>query len=118
MAAVSYYVPRLQHYARLFSTSLHLRFGVAYIEAMAGGVPAIGCRGEDGPEEIAASGHGIRLVAPGDPEDLARAIRHLHDDPARREGLARNGRRAEQELGWSVQRQKYLGVFDALMRRG
>ena len=30
-------------------------FGVAYVEAMAGGVPAIGCRGEDGPEEIAAS---------------------------------------------------------------
>ena len=29
-------------------------FGVAYVEAMAGGVPAIGCRGEDGPEEIAA----------------------------------------------------------------
>jgi glycosyltransferase involved in cell wall biosynthesis len=52
-------------------------FGVAYIEAMAGAVPAIGCRGEDGPEEIAASGHGIRLVAPGDPEDLAREIGEL-----------------------------------------
>jgi teichuronic acid biosynthesis glycosyltransferase TuaC len=49
-------------------------FGVAYIEAMAGGVPAIGCRGEDGPEEIAASGGGIRLVAPGDPEELAREL--------------------------------------------
>ena len=35
-------------------------FGVAYIEAMAGGVPAIGCRGEDGPEEIAAAGGGHR----------------------------------------------------------
>ncbi len=52
-------------------------FGVAYIEAMAGAVPAIGCRGEDGPEEIAASGHGIRLVAPGDPEDLARELGEL-----------------------------------------
>ena len=30
-------------------------FGVAYVEAMAGGVPAIGCRGEAGPEEIAAA---------------------------------------------------------------
>jgi teichuronic acid biosynthesis glycosyltransferase TuaC len=49
-------------------------FGVAYVEAMAGGVPAIGCRGEDGPEEIAASGAGIRLVAPADPEDLAREL--------------------------------------------
>ena len=39
-------------------------FGVAYVEAMAAGVPAIGCRGEDGPEEIAAAGGGIELVAP------------------------------------------------------
>src|SRR4051794_32640735 len=46
-------------------------FGVAYVEAMAAGVPAIGCRGEDGPEEIAAAGDGIRLVPPGDPEVLA-----------------------------------------------
>ncbi len=37
-------------------------FGVAYVEAMAAGVPAIGCRGEDGPEEIAAAGGGIELV--------------------------------------------------------
>jgi teichuronic acid biosynthesis glycosyltransferase TuaC len=51
--------------------SVHEAFGVAYVEAMAGGVPAIGCRGEDGPEEIAASGDGIRLVPPADPEALA-----------------------------------------------
>jgi len=55
-------------------------FGVAYIEAMAGAVPAIGCRGEDGPEEIAAAGHGIRLVAPGEPEDLARELGELLAD--------------------------------------
>jgi glycosyltransferase involved in cell wall biosynthesis len=55
-------------------SSVDEAFGVAYVEAMAGGVPAIGCRGEDGPEEIAASGGGIRLVAPADPEDLAREL--------------------------------------------
>jgi teichuronic acid biosynthesis glycosyltransferase TuaC len=49
-------------------------FGVAYVEAMAGGIPAIGCRGEDGPEEIAAAGAGMRLVPPGDPEALAREL--------------------------------------------
>jgi glycosyltransferase involved in cell wall biosynthesis len=52
-------------------------FGVAYIEAMAGGVPAIGCRGEAGPEEIAASGGGMRLVPPADPESLARELRTI-----------------------------------------
>jgi glycosyltransferase involved in cell wall biosynthesis len=50
-------------------------FGVAYVEAMAGGVPAIGCEGEPGPEEIAAAGGGIVLVAPRDPAALAAAIR-------------------------------------------
>jgi teichuronic acid biosynthesis glycosyltransferase TuaC len=68
-------------------------FGVAYIEAMAAGVPAIGSRGEDGPEEIAASGGGIELVAPGDPAALADAIDALLSDPARRE--ARGGQARE-----------------------
>jgi glycosyltransferase involved in cell wall biosynthesis len=52
-------------------------FGVAYVEAMAGGVPAIGCRGEPGPEEIAAAGGGIRLVPAADPEAIAAELRQL-----------------------------------------
>lgn len=53
-------------------------FGVAYIEAMAAGVPAIGARGEPGPEEI---GDGLVLVPPGDPERLAAQIAELIDEP-------------------------------------
>ena len=49
-------------------------FGVAYVEALACGVPAIGCLGEGGPEEIAAAGDGMLLVPPGDVEELAAAI--------------------------------------------
>jgi len=52
-------------------------FGVAYVEAMAAGVPAIGCAGEGGPQEIARCGGGIRLVPPHDPEALAAAIADL-----------------------------------------
>jgi teichuronic acid biosynthesis glycosyltransferase TuaC len=58
-------------------------FGVSYVEAMAAGVPAIGSRGEDGPEEIAAAGGGIELVAPRDPGALATAIGALLSEPAR-----------------------------------
>jgi teichuronic acid biosynthesis glycosyltransferase TuaC len=58
-------------------------FGVAYAEAMAAGVPAIGCRGEDGPEEIAAAGEGMTLVAPDDPGALAEAIATLLGEPSR-----------------------------------
>ncbi|HYM58981.1 MAG TPA: glycosyltransferase [Solirubrobacteraceae bacterium] len=67
-------------------------FGVAYVEAMAAGVPAIGCRGEPGPEEIAACGGGIRLVAPGDPEALAAELRGLLDEPRWRRELGASAR--------------------------
>jgi teichuronic acid biosynthesis glycosyltransferase TuaC len=66
-------------------------FGVAYIEAMAGGVPAIGCRGEPGPEEIAAAGDGLVLVPPGDIERLTQRIDELLSDPHR---LREAGQRA------------------------
>jgi glycosyltransferase involved in cell wall biosynthesis len=61
--------------------SLDEAFGVAYVEAMAAGLPAIGGRGEPGPEDIAAAGGGIRLVATGDHVALAAAIGELIDDP-------------------------------------
>ncbi len=66
-------------------------FGVAYVEAMAGGVPAIGCRGEPGPEEIAAAGDGFLLVPPGDIERLSQRIDELLSDPRR---LREAGQRA------------------------
>jgi teichuronic acid biosynthesis glycosyltransferase TuaC len=66
-------------------------FGVAYVEAMAGSVPAIGCRGEPGPEEIAAAGDGLVLVPPGDVERLTQRIDELLSDPHR---LREAGQRA------------------------
>lgn len=60
-------------------------FGVAYVEAMAGGVPAVGCLLEPGPEEVARLSEGMFLVPPGDPERLAgRIAMLLEDEPARR----------------------------------
>ncbi len=66
-------------------------FGVAYVEAMAAGVPAIGCRGEAGPEEIAAAGDGFMLVPPGDIERLTQRIDEFLSDPPR---LREAGQRA------------------------
>lgn len=73
-------------------SSVDEAFGVAYIEAMAGGVPAIGARGEDGPEEVAAAGGGMRLVAAGDVEALAEEIAAIAGDPARRRDLGEQAR--------------------------
>jgi glycosyltransferase involved in cell wall biosynthesis len=65
-------------------------FGVAFVEAMAAGLPAIGSRGEGGPEDIAAAGPGMVLVAPDDPAALAAEIQRLTADSAelRRLGAA------------------------------
>jgi glycosyltransferase involved in cell wall biosynthesis len=77
-------------------------FGVAYIEAMAAGVPAIGCRGEDGPEELVAAGGGIALVGPGDVEGLARQIDALLGDPGARAALGAAARATvEREFTWA-----------------
>jgi glycosyltransferase involved in cell wall biosynthesis len=93
-------------------------FGVAYIEAMAAGVPAVGCRGEDGPEEIAACGRGITLVAPCDPRGLAATLSALLADPER---LAEEGRAAravvEREFTWTRCGQRTVKAYaDALAR--
>ena len=77
--------------------SLDEAFGVAYVEAMAGGVPAIGTRGEDGPEEIAAAGPGIVLVPACDPGALATAIDQLLSDPISLERLGRQARETVQQ---------------------
>ena len=49
-------------------------FGVAYAEALTCGVPAIGCLGEPGPEEIETLTPDMKLVPPRDPVALAEAI--------------------------------------------
>ncbi len=77
-------------------------FGVAYVEAMAGGVPAIGCEGEDGPAEIVAAGGGITLVPPRDPPALAGAIDALLTDPDKRRSEAASARATvEREFTWA-----------------
>jgi glycosyltransferase involved in cell wall biosynthesis len=81
--------------------SVEEAFGVAYVEAMAGGVPAIGCRGEDGPQEIASAGDGIVLVPPRDPAALAAQIETLLRDPERLETLGDQARdTVRREFTW------------------
>jgi len=92
-------------------------FGVAYVEAMAAGVPAIGCLGEPGPEEIAAAGGGIRLVPPGDPETLAAEIRALVDDPGWRRELGEAARATvASEFTWERCGQATVAAYEEALR--
>jgi teichuronic acid biosynthesis glycosyltransferase TuaC len=92
-------------------------FGVAYVEAMAGAVPAIGCRGEPGPEEIAAAGGGLRLVAPGDPEALAAELRALLDEPGWRRELGDAARATvEAAFTWEQCGRATVAAYEAALR--
>jgi glycosyltransferase involved in cell wall biosynthesis len=81
--------------------SLNEAFGVAYIEALACGLPAIGTRGEGGPEEIATFGDGMLLVPPRDPDALAECVAGLIGDTQKLKTLSEAARRtASEEFSW------------------
>jgi glycosyltransferase involved in cell wall biosynthesis len=94
-------------------------FGVAYIEAMAGGIPAIGCRGEPGPEEIAAAGDGFVLVPPGDIERLTQRIDELLSDPQRlREASIRARETVAANFTWERCGEQTLAAYRHALRGG
>jgi teichuronic acid biosynthesis glycosyltransferase TuaC len=87
-------------------------FGVAYVEAMAGWVPAVGLRGEDGPEEIAAAGGGIALAEPG---RLREAIERTL---AERDDLGREARATvERTFTWDRTGRETVAAYEAAARR-
>src|SRR5690242_10316842 len=91
-------------------------FGVAYVEAMAAGLPAIGCRGEPGPEEIAAAGGGMVLVPPGDIERLSQRIEELLSDPSL---LRETSRRARETVAagftWRRCAEQTLSAYEQVL---
>lgn len=94
-------------------------FGVAYVEAMAAGLPVIAARGQGGPEDIAAAGAGIVLVAPDDHRALAEAIAAQLRDPVR---LAARGAAARETVArnftWAGCGERTLAAYErALARR-
>jgi len=87
-------------------------FGVSYVEAMAAGVPAIGSRGEDGPEEIAAAGGGITLVPARDPRALAAQIDELLSDEDRLAALRHAARdTVAREFTWERCGHETVGAY-------
>ncbi len=71
-------------------------FGLAMIEAMAGGVPVVATMSE-GAQEIIDDGVTGKLVPIGDSEALANAIESLLDDADQREQLGTRARHAARE---------------------
>lgn len=67
-------------------------FGIAYLEAMAAGLLAIGVRGQ-GPEAFIRSGETGYLVAPQSVDDLAACLRQAIADPLKSRYIASAGQR-------------------------
>ena len=96
--------------------SIHDAFGVAHVEAMAAGLPAIGGEGT-GAEDIAAAGEGMTLVPPGDVTAIARAIERLVADQAERARLGEEARRtAAEHFSWSRNADETLALYEEVAR--
>jgi teichuronic acid biosynthesis glycosyltransferase TuaC len=94
-------------------------FGVAYVEALACGVPAIGCEGEGGPEEIVTFGEGMLLVPPREPDALAEAIRALLADEARLTELSESAQgTAAEEFSWERCGRATVRAYERALEEG
>jgi glycosyltransferase involved in cell wall biosynthesis len=97
--------------------SVHDAFGVAHVEAMAAGVPAIGGVGT-GAEDIAAAGEGMALVPSGDDAALARAIDRIVSDPRERDRLGAAARRTVAEhFTWDLNGERTAAVYREIAER-
>lgn len=74
-------VARLRSNQVLAVPSSYEGFGIAYLEGMGFGLPAIGCRTGAAPERIAHGKNGY-LIDVGDISQLARTLQRLHKDRA------------------------------------
>jgi glycosyltransferase involved in cell wall biosynthesis len=80
--------------------SLYEGFSLPAVEHMASGTPLIASRTGALPEVV---GDAARLVTPGDPEELAAAIRQLQDSPRERERLSGVAlARVQERFAWSA----------------
>jgi teichuronic acid biosynthesis glycosyltransferase TuaC len=93
-------------------------FGVAYVEAMAGGLPAIGTMGEGGPDDIAAAGGGMVRVPVDDHLALAHELERLLSSSDRLEALGRAAREnVERNFTWRACGEATVEAYTAAIER-
>jgi glycosyltransferase involved in cell wall biosynthesis len=89
--------------------SLYEGFSLPAVEHMASGTPLVASRTGALPE---VTGDAAVLVEPGDPEELAAALRRLQDSPHERELLAAAAiRRVHERFAWSAVAQATVAEY-------
>ena len=91
-------------------------FGVVYVEALACGVPAIGCLGQ-GAEDIVRDGRDGLLVTPHDLDDLTRALRRLLLDKLQVNAMGTSGRDRAEQFSWNTSATAYANLYDEVLRQ-
>lgn len=92
--------------------SLYEGFSLPAVEAMASGTPIVASRAGALPEVVGADGECARLVAPGDVDDLTRALGELLDSPAQRHRLGAAGRRRALDVfSWESVARQTVSVY-------
>ena len=89
--------------------SLYEGFSLPAVEHLASGTPLVASRAGALPEVV---GDAAVLVEPGDPEELAAALRELLDDGARRAELAARGlARVRERFAWPAVATATVGLY-------
>jgi glycogen(starch) synthase len=85
------------------------------LEAMAHGLPVVATRVGGIPDKV-RDGETGRLVAPGDPAGLARAVEQLAADPSLRSRLGEAGRRhVLDHFAWDAVADKTVALYESLL---
>lgn len=107
-------IKQLKHHHLLVVPSSYEGFGIAYLEGMGIGLPAIGTT-SGGASEIISHGMDGFLVAPNDPNSLRQHLLELHAD---RNRLAEMGRAARRRFlshpAWETTAESIHGFFNEL----
>lgn len=97
--------------------SLEDNLPATVLEALACGTPVAGFE-VGGIPDMVRPGETGNLAMPGDAADLARAIRHVVEDPARHDTMVRRARKvAVTEYGLEVQARRYADIYADLSAR-
>lgn len=90
-------------------------FGVVYIEAMASGLPVIGCKGE-GIEDIVDDGVEGYLVHPKDVQDIVNKTMQLIANPEKRVKMGMRARvKVEEKFTWNQLSSELVEVYEAFI---
>jgi len=89
-------------------------FGVVYLEAMARGIPAIGCKGQ-GAEDIIRSGVDGLLVEPQSVQSVVDALRSVLNHPGKLAAWGTQARQRATEFSWDRNVRAYLSLYQELM---